>query len=84
VTARLWTLSGQQVAQFEISPPGSGLWVRSVVFSSDGKYLAIADDPDGKVHLERIETLDQLLEFCCDWLKEYLAVHPDAPKVCPD
>jgi WD40 repeat protein len=84
VTARLWTLSGQQVAQFEISPPGSGLWVRSVVFSSDGKYLAIADDLDGKVHLGRIETLEQLLERGCDWLKEYLAVHPDAPKVCPD
>ncbi|WP_333474998.1 hypothetical protein [Allocoleopsis sp.] len=23
------------------------------------------------------------LERGCDWLKEYLTVHPDAPKVCP-
>jgi len=81
-----------------VSQPASGsdgiirIWNRSkrmpeeLFHWNEGGRLSILspDDPDGKVHLERIETLDQLLEFCCDWLKEYLAVHPDAPKVCPD
>jgi WD40 repeat protein len=75
-TARLWTLSGQQVAQYEIAPPRSGPWIRSVRFSPDGKYLATADDPYGKVRLWPIETLDQLLGRGCDWLQEYLAAHP--------
>jgi WD40 repeat protein len=82
-TARLWTLSGQQVSQFQPYGFNNGPWIRSVAFSPDGKFLATADDPFGKVHLWRIENLDQLLKRACVWLKEYLAVHPDASKACP-
>ncbi|NEQ13579.1 MAG: hypothetical protein F6K44_06725 [Moorea sp. SIO3E2] len=84
-TARLWTLSGQQVAQFEVYRPKSGPWIRSVSFSPDGKFLAIGDEPYAKVTLWRIKKLDDLLEQGCEWLQEYLDSHPDdAPKVCPN
>ncbi len=83
-TARLWTLSGQQVAQFEVYRRNSGPWIRSVSFSPDGKFLAIGDEPYGRVHLLRIEKLDDLLEKGCEWLQEYLDSHPDASKVCPN
>jgi WD40 repeat protein len=87
-TARLWTLSGQQVAQFEVYPPDSGPWIRSVSFNPDGQLLATGDEPYSKVTLWRVKKsdglLDYLLEKGCEWLQEYLDSHPDAPEVCPN
>ncbi len=83
-TARLWTLSGQQVAQFEVYRRNSGPWIRSVSFSPNGKFLATGDEPKAKVTLWRVEKLDDLLEQGCEWLQEYLDSHPDAPNVCPN
>ena len=79
-TARLWNLSGNLLAEFK----GHQDAVTSVSFSSDGKYLATASD-DGTARLWRVETLDELLARGCDWLKYYLASHPEAReklKVC--
>jgi WD40 repeat protein len=79
-TARLWDLTGNQIAEFKEHQGG----VNSVSFSPDGKYLATASD-DGTARLWRVETLDELLARGCDWLKYYLASHPEAReklKVC--
>jgi WD40 repeat protein len=79
-TARLWDLSGNQLAEFT----GHQSKIFSVSFSPDGKYLATASD-DCTARLWRVETLDELLARGCDWLKYYLASHPEAReklKVC--
>jgi len=79
-TARLWNLSGNQLAKF-IGHLGQ---VKSVSFSLDGKQLATAS-ADGTARLWRVEELDELLKRGYDWLKDYLATHPEALeklKVC--
>jgi WD40 repeat protein len=72
-TARLWDLSGRQLAQWE-SHQGK---VYSVSFSPDGQCLATVGD-DGMVWLWRVEKLDELLHRGCNWLKDYLSIYPEA------
>lgn len=71
-TVKLWTLAGQQLAEFK-SNQG---WIWSLSFCESGKRIAIAGD-DGTVQLWRVENLDELLARGCDWLKNYLKVHPE-------
>ncbi|MBW4494200.1 MAG: AAA-like domain-containing protein [Oscillatoria princeps RMCB-10] len=71
-TAGLWDLSGNQLAEFRHKDK-----VRSVSFSPDGKYLATASS-DRTARLWRVEGLDELLARGCEWLKYYLAAHPEA------
>jgi WD40 repeat protein len=75
-TARLWNLSGQQLAEFK----GHQGRVFSVSFSPDGETLATAGW-DGTAKLWRVDGLDQLLVRGCNWLKDYLAAHPEEQKV---
>jgi WD40 repeat protein len=74
-TARLWNLSGQQLAQFQAHQG----WFWSVSFSPDGKTLATAG-VDGTAKLWRVEGLDELLVRGCDWLKDYFAANPEEQK----
>jgi len=74
---RMWNLSGKQVAEF-IGHQGG---VQSIAFSPNGKSIATVGF-DGMLWLWPVENLDELLAKGCSWLKDYLAVHPDAPKLC--
>jgi WD40 repeat protein len=79
-TARLWDLSGNPIAKFR---EHQGI-VRGVSFSPSGELLATAS-ADGTARLWRVEGLDELLKRGYDWLKDYLAIHPEALeklKVC--
>jgi WD40 repeat protein len=83
-TINLWDLQGNSLAEFhEIDAS-----VESISFSPDGRYLAAALETSSKktiVRLWRVETLNELLARGCDWLKYYLASHPEAReklKVC--
>jgi WD40 repeat protein len=74
--ARLWDLSGQQLAEFKAHQGA----IPRVSFSPDGKMLATAGG-DGTAKLWRVEGLDELLVRGCQWLKDYLATHPEEQKV---
>ncbi|MGD1804338.1 eIF2A-related protein [Dapis sp. BLCC M126] len=71
-TTRLWDLNGNLLALFEAKQEK----ITSVSFSPNGKFLAAASDA-GVVRLWRIETLDELLARGYEWLKYYLANHPE-------
>ncbi|WP_017719281.1 AAA-like domain-containing protein [Kamptonema formosum] len=74
-TARLWDLSGNQIAEFT----GHQGRVWSVCISPDGRTLATGSN-DRTARLWRVESLDELLARGCEWLKDYLASHPEARK----
>jgi WD40 repeat protein len=71
-SVKLWDLSGRQIAEFETNQ--SKVWC--VRFSRDGKFLA-ATGENGMVRVWKIETLDELLIWGRDWLKDYLIHHPE-------
>jgi WD40 repeat protein len=71
-TARLWNKQGDPISEFE----GHRDTVNSVTFSPDGQVIATASS-DGTTRLWQVEGLDQLLVRGCDWLKDYLATHPN-------
>jgi WD40 repeat protein len=70
-SVRLWDLSGRQLAIFKQHGTST-----SASFSSDGQHIVIAST-GGTVRLWRVESLDQLLSRGCNWLKDYLATHPE-------
>jgi WD40 repeat protein len=75
-------IKGQQLTQL-LTYQGR---IRSMNFSQDGRQIITADE-DGTIqvrHLSEIQDLDGLLKQGCDWLKDYLASHPDALQVCSD
>ena len=82
---RLWDLQGNLLAEF---PDFRDNPVESISFSPDGRFLATASTiykQKSIVRLWRVEGLDELLARGCDWLKYYLASHPEAReklKVC--
>jgi WD40 repeat protein len=75
-TARLWDLQGKQWAEYP-GHDGSGLW--DAVFSPDGQQVATIS-LDGYVQLWPVESFNQLVEKGCNWLADYLAIHPEAQK----
>jgi len=75
-TARLWDLQGKQWAEY----PGHGnSGILDAVFSPDGQQVATIS-LDGYVQLWPIEKFDQLVEKGCNWLTDYLVVHPEVRK----
>jgi WD40 repeat protein len=84
-TFRIWDLSGKQLAQYKYS----STFISPVNFSPDGKYILAhvqGNSPDrNQVLIWRIDELDGLLSRGCDWLKDYLNIHPQVQerlKVC--
>ena len=79
-TSRVWDLSGKQIAVLS----GHQGYVYSASFSPDGKRIVTASS--GKTaRVWRVGGLDDLLTRGCDWLKDYLATHPEEReklKVC--
>ncbi len=69
---KLWNLQGQLLGEFK--EDGS---VASIQFNPDGKRLIILSRL-GTLQTRRIEDLPQMLQRGCDWLKDYLATHPEA------
>lgn len=76
-TVRLWNQTGTLLAEYE-SEAGE---IYGISFNPTGDVLATAG-ADGMVRLWAVEDLDQLLLRGCNWLKDYLASHPNAPQVC--
>ncbi|MGI2902993.1 AAA-like domain-containing protein [Tolypothrix sp. VBCCA 56010] len=79
-TARVWDLSGKQLTVLQ----GHLDQVKSASFSPDGQRIVTASE-DKTARIWRVEGLDVLLARGCDWLKDYLATHPQARerlKVC--
>ncbi|MEM6432987.1 MAG: hypothetical protein AAF773_03890 [Cyanobacteria bacterium P01_D01_bin.115] len=79
--ARLWDLDGNLIGEFK----GHEAIVTSVNFSPDGQYLVttsgalFAGSGDNTARVWRIaSTLDDLLAQGCDWLADYLTLHPEA------
>jgi len=71
-TTRLWDLQGRQIAEFV----GYG------TLSPDGRTIALIQGD--KVLLKPVyRNLDELLARGCDWLKDYLATHPEARERLP-
>ncbi|RCJ19564.1 hypothetical protein A6770_05315 [Nostoc minutum NIES-26] len=77
---RVWSLSGEQIAQFE-EPKSSFL---DVAVSPDSKQLAVLIVPSNveggssKVRILPVDNLDSLLERSCNWLRDYLLNNPNA------
>jgi WD40 repeat protein len=72
--ARLWDLEGNLIGEFKVHDD----WLTSVNFSPDGKHL-VTTTGDGKAKMWRVaQTLDDLLTQGCEWLTDYLTIHPDA------
>ncbi len=74
---RLWSRTGTLLAEYE-SEAGE---IYGISFNPNGQVLATAG-ADGMVRLWAVKDLDQLLQQGCNWLRDYLASHPDAAQIC--
>jgi dipeptidyl aminopeptidase/acylaminoacyl peptidase len=70
-TARVWDRSGQLVAELT----GHQGWIVSASFSPDGESILTASW-DQTARVWPVGSLDDLLEWGCDWLADYLVTHP--------
>ena len=71
-TVRLWQLDGKLITTLE----GHQDWVGDLDFSPDGRTIVSASR-DGTAKLWSF-SLDTLMTQGCDWLTEYLTIHPEA------
>jgi WD40 repeat protein len=72
-TARIWDLSGKQIAELK----GHQSDVYSANFSPDSQQIVTASD-DKNARIWRVDkNLDELLFRSCQWLNDYLVTHPE-------
>ncbi|MBW4568813.1 MAG: CHAT domain-containing protein [Tolypothrix carrinoi HA7290-LM1] len=71
-TVRLWDLKGQPLARWRVDQG----FVKSISFSPDGRLLATVGYR-GNTKLLQIESLDELMQRGCDWVRDYLQNNPD-------
>ena len=69
-TVRLWDFQGRQVAEFR-NPKGA-IW--GIAFSANSLQIALAGD-NGFVSVRRIDSLSDLMQNGCTWLKDYLTLN---------
>lgn len=72
-TARLWDLQGRQWAEY---PGHNNSGVVDAAFNPNGQQIAMLS-LDGYVEYWPIKHFDQLIEEGCNWLTDYLAIHPE-------
>jgi len=70
--ARVWDLQGNLLAEYRSQ---TGLW--DAVFLSGDRQIAAAGW-GGTITLWPVRDLQQLLDEGCNWMKDYLATHPEA------
>ena len=70
-TARVWDVSGKQLAQLK----GHTSQVINASFSPDGKTIVTASD-DKTARVWRADNLNELLSRGCQWLDNYLVTNP--------
>ena len=76
-TARLWNLEGKLLQTFK-DHKGA---IYSTSFSPDGQRIVTASaDSIAKLRPIRIAGYEELINKGCDWLKDYLAIHPEVQK----
>ena len=73
----LWDLQGQQLATFRDN--NQETMILNASFIGGGQSLATVS-ASGTIQFRPVENLDQLLRRGCQWLKDYLATHPDEQK----
>ena len=71
-TVRLWKLSKKQLTQMKRHQHK----VTKISLYSDKQRIATMGE-DGKVQLWSIQGLDELLVRGCNWLEDYLVIHPE-------
>ncbi|MEY3222805.1 MAG: hypothetical protein RLZZ203_1661, partial [Cyanobacteriota bacterium] len=70
-TARVWDLSGKQLAELK----GHTGAVYNASFSADGKTIVTASS-DNTARVSPADNLDYLLSRGCEWLNDYLVINP--------
>ena len=71
-TIKLWNLEGAELKTLK----GHGAVVSSVSFSPDGKTI-VSGSYDNTIKLWNLD-LNKLLAQGCNWLQNYMAIHPEA------
>ncbi|BAZ14276.1 WD-40 repeat protein [Calothrix sp. NIES-4071] len=71
---RVWDLSGRQIAEYQHEEKS----IASAIPSPDGKKIMTITLFDNRLRVWRLDNLDNLITRGCDWLKDYLATHPQA------
>ncbi|MGK7914235.1 MAG: hypothetical protein AB4038_01610, partial [Prochloraceae cyanobacterium] len=78
-TVRLWTIEGKEISIYQ----GHDREVSSVSFSPQlDSYILASSDANGKLIFWDLQLRSQdIQDFGCDWLKNYLKNNPDGEKI---
>ncbi|MEQ8970983.1 MAG: hypothetical protein RIE73_11375 [Coleofasciculus sp. C1-SOL-03] len=76
-TVKLWNRDGSLLRTL----PGHRDGIRGVSFSPDGQTLALASASNTVIlwdlqKIRKLDRLDELLTYGCDWLEDYIKTNP--------